>query len=736
MMSEPSANVTLEKHQKLVTFCVAVWLQLFRLFPTVCLKYVFAIKQRIKRESSKTRRQFSENLVLIMPDQRSNAPELSQEFSRFHAQCEQSRRLLPKTRIGKLKNQLKHADKVQTLGVLENNESKIFMFIHPFGCLQSIMLSLVNHIAEDRTVVLLLDSHSKHHINRFFLKDVVSRLLPAHNIHILCNTDSDIEITLATLIASESKLMMLMSSNINFGEKKAKYTHLFSKQVIGSAVIEELANTHSESAAFFSVCSQLSLINRPNADLNITSLCGQSERSVVCAERRPFNQILYSDLQDKVTARVTQWQLWLDLESFYGRQNIQHVEEDMKSNFDKFVSGRVETPPILRFFSYCIVSVFATAILILINVHYTASDSAVGYLLGEENKVDVKLSSSGQVVDVRVQEGDNVEKGDLLFTLEATQSIDGSSPLGRKVTQQLEEDIERLEKNMAYLRLDHQKNTQSLQTEIQAKSAQRISMEKIINKQLQHIALMKKHVMRIRDLHLKKLATLAQYESEQLNLINAEKELANHELSKSALLTDIARLNNELEKSDYKIEVVLNNEAMKISAVKKQLVEISEKQTTHVYAERDGTVNNLKVSLGDSTVVDGRSVMEIVPIDDGVVKRAVIFIPTNILNNTEVGQDVSVMVDAFPVDEFGIFQGKIIKMSSSTYKHSDFIVDLPRRSLYYKADIEIYTNNSKKQLPVEGFKTGMLINADILRPEVSLFEWLFEPFFKAFTRML
>ncbi|RXJ73696.1 hypothetical protein CS022_08120 [Veronia nyctiphanis] len=734
-MSQLSLKAASAKHKQWAEFGIRFWLGVFRLMPTFLLAGIYRTFWIGKRTRNKLGDVFKDNVTALMPDLLADLPEKSHEFTKNIYRIDKSRRLLPFSSLRSIKKMLTEVS-VENGTEWCRDEAKVqFISIHQFGCLQSILLSLVNRVSNDRTAVIILDVYSRHFVSNVILNGILRTLHPAGETLVLRNDDPSLEEKLASLIEGDKKLAIFFPTTLCLKGEDCNYINLFSRKVVASKKIESLINQTSESNSVYTVHSNMTLFTASKQQLSIAKIVMPKVSSQRFHTDYSWSNEIYADLQDAVVNQITGWHLWLDIESFYGRKQLKEVEQEMKTNFDSFITGRVETPPILRFFSYGVLSIFFTAAVVLVNVNYAASDTAVGYLLGADNKAEIKIANTGQVVNLNVEEGDYVEMGDLLFKLKVSGSINKHSPLGETVTAQLGQDIETLHRNMEYIKLDHEQNRKLLSSDISAKTEQVESIDQIIAKQNQHIRLFRKQVNRLKDLHERKLAPQAKYEGEQLKLINAEKELANYEFRRKGLLTDIERLKNEKAKSEFKLQLVLNNEEMKISGIQKQLAELNEDRLVTVNAERSGIVNNLKLSLGDTVVVDGRPIMEITPEEQGSVKHAVLFIPTSFLNNTEIGQDVRVMVDAFPVDEFGSFNGKIVKMSSSSFKHSDFVVDLPRGSLYYKADIEIYTSKAKKSLPMQGFKTGMLISADILQPEISLFEWLFEPFFKAFTRM-
>ncbi|MFD2177490.1 HlyD family secretion protein [Veronia pacifica] len=735
-MSQHSLKAASAKRQQWTEFGVRFWLALFRLMPNALLSCLYTFFWLLRRSGKRHTEVFCQNVAAIMPDLQADLPEKSIAFSRDQYQVEKSRRLLPFCRFNTVRKMLAATDITNESTWLADKFHTQFIFIHSFGCLQSTLLTLVNKLPDNKTAVIVLDVYSRHYVSPTILSGLLRTLRPTGNDIVLRNDDPSLMSKLGEWTKSDTNSVVFIPTTLCIANEKCDYVNLFSRQVVASRSIESLINQTQDTPGVFTVTSNMSLFENQRRELTVTEIAIPKVASEEFCTAYSWNNEVFADLQEAVVANITRWHLWRDIESLYGRKQHGAAEKEMKSNFESFITGRVETPPTLRLFCYGILSIFVAATLVLFNVDYAASDTAVGYLLSNDEKAEVKIANTGQVIDLRVKEGDIVQKGDVIFSIKVSGAINRESPLGETVTAQLNQDIKTLERNMDYIRLEHQQNRKLVTTDIESKERQIENIEHIINKQQQHISLFRKQVMRQHDLYEKKMTSQTIYEGEQLKMINAEKELANYKFRKNSMLTDINRLRNQLKKSEFKLKLMLNNEEMKVSGIRKKLAELNQKRTVTVKAERSGIVNNLKVSLGDTVVVDGRAIMEITPLErEDQVRHAVLFIPTSFLNNTAIGQNVRVIVDAFPIEEFGSFHGKIVKMSSSSYQHSDFVVDLPRGSLYYKANIEIYTEHGKDTLPKAGFKNGMLISADILQPEISLFEWLFEPFFKAFSRM-
>jgi membrane fusion protein len=117
--------------------------------------------------------------------------------------------------------------------------------------------------------------------------------------------------------------------------------------------------------------------------------------------------------------------------------------------------------------------------------------------------------------------------------------------------------------------------------------------------------------------------------------------------------------------------------------------------------------------------------LEIVPENSPL--RAELLIPTRAAGFVRVGQEVRLLYDAFPYQNFGAYGGRIAELSSTVVTKTDAAGPVVPQEPAYKAVAvldrpDVDANGRKMPLQV-----GMLLQAKIILDRRSLTHWILDP---------
>jgi membrane fusion protein len=117
--------------------------------------------------------------------------------------------------------------------------------------------------------------------------------------------------------------------------------------------------------------------------------------------------------------------------------------------------------------------------------------------------------------------------------------------------------------------------------------------------------------------------------------------------------------------------------------------------------------------------------MDIVP-DDSIL-QAELFVPTRAIGFVQPGQEVRILYDAFPYQQFGTYRGRVIEISQTILTRTDAIGPVELKEPAYRVkvsldrpDIDAYG----KRIPLQA---DMLLRADIILEKRTLLRWLLDP---------
>ena len=132
----------------------------------------------------------------------------------------------------------------------------------------------------------------------------------------------------------------------------------------------------------------------------------------------------------------------------------------------------------------------------------------------------------------------------------------------------------------------------------------------------------------------------------------------------------------------------------------------------------------LQVNKG-KTVQPQQLQLEIVPENSPL--RAELLIPTRAAGFVRVGQEVRLLYDAFPYQNFGAYTGRLTEVSNTVVTKADAAGPIVPEEPVYKATVvldrpDVDANGRKVPL-----QAGMLLQAKIILDRRSLAQWILDP---------
>lgn len=107
-----------------------------------------------------------------------------------------------------------------------------------------------------------------------------------------------------------------------------------------------------------------------------------------------------------------------------------------------------------------------------------------------------------------------------------------------------------------------------------------------------------------------------------------------------------------------------------------------------------------------------------------------LFIPAKAIGFVRPGQEVQLMLDAFPYQKFGSRRGSIVSVSAVALTPSELgSVTAPIREAVYRARVKLDRANIRAYGTSVALRPGMTLTADIIIERRTLLEWLLDPLY-------
>jgi membrane fusion protein len=198
-----------------------------------------------------------------------------------------------------------------------------------------------------------------------------------------------------------------------------------------------------------------------------------------------------------------------------------------------------------------------------------------------------------------------------------------------------------------------------------------------------------------------------------------------------SLNQQLAARQNQLTETRSSLEQLPTVTAGKIQSLRSELAtaeqriaEITGRRAYEIRAPAAGRVTTLQATVGQS-VDTTHPELEILP-DDSVM-QAELFVPTRAIGFVRPGQEVRILYDAFPYQQFGTYRGRVIEISQTILTRTDTFGPIELKEPAYRVkvaldrpDIDAYG----KRIPLQA---DMLLRADIILEKRTLMRWFLDP---------
>jgi adhesin transport system membrane fusion protein len=336
-----------------------------------------------------------------------------------------------------------------------------------------------------------------------------------------------------------------------------------------------------------------------------------------------------------------------------------------------------------------------------------------GSIISSSREQIIQSLDPGIIMEMRVKEGDVVEKNQILLKLDDTRSS--------AILRESEAKVENLTAIAARLKAETTETKPIFPQEISSKLKQREYQAYTVRRQSMVDAIEAlKASKSFLDHEISITQPLAQQglvsNVEVLRMQRQSADLGAQILDrKNRYLTDA---NNELVKTEAELAQARENMAMRADPVDRSFIQ----------APLRGIVKNIKINTVGGVVNAGQDILEIVPLDDKLLVEA--YIRPQDVAFLRPGLPAVVKISAYDYSIYGGLEGVVTLISPDTLSNDkrNSELKLNQNEVYYrilvKTDANSLVDKQGKKLPII---PGMVTTVDVKTGEKTVFQYLIKP---------
>jgi membrane fusion protein len=355
---------------------------------------------------------------------------------------------------------------------------------------------------------------------------------------------------------------------------------------------------------------------------------------------------------------------------------------------------------------------------------YSRKETAVGYLTPTRGTAKIFVPQRGTIRDVHVKEGDLVQEGQALLTIETNQIAADGIDVNATLLDTLLAQKEVVAKNV----VAEEQRTHSERDRLDSLIR---GLETEIGELEAQIAILKDRLQIATD----DLAASDQLRSKGfVSALESRRRRAlvlEHKQALGALHQQVAARRNQLTEMRFTLRQLptvmaqkIQNLRSELSATEQRITEINARRAYVIRAPAFGRVSTLQATVGQ-TANPQRLQLEIIPED--ALMQAELFVPARAIGFVEVGQPVRILYEAFPYQHFGTYRGHVVNVSQTILTSQDAVGPIEIKEPAYRVTAALERSEIEAFGKKLNLQPDMLLKADIILENRSLMNWLISP---------
>jgi membrane fusion protein len=357
---------------------------------------------------------------------------------------------------------------------------------------------------------------------------------------------------------------------------------------------------------------------------------------------------------------------------------------------------------------------------------YTRKVRVTGQLVPTAGTIKAVAPQFGRVFSRRVQDGDVVKAGQVLYELTSERDAQGGG-IDNRIDASLVARRELLTQERVLQTQQLQQHQHMLETRRQLIEAELARVEQEIVLQQQRADSAAKTLARYKSLREQGFVSefqLTQYENDYNDQLAHRQTL---ERAKLASTRDLLQAKEEADQVSGQIRLNSAQTDGTLASLDQETAEHQGRSRIQVLASAAGTVTALAAEPGQA-VNAGESLATIIPA--GSVLEAHLMAPSRAIGFIESGQTVLLRLTAFPYQKFGQAKGTVIRVEQSpiadTGGASAAGQNAPAEPVY-RIVVQLTQQSVNAYGKEQQYRAGMTLEADIRQDRRRLIDWVIDP---------
>ena len=371
--------------------------------------------------------------------------------------------------------------------------------------------------------------------------------------------------------------------------------------------------------------------------------------------------------------------------------------------------------------------VIIAVIAVFLNIsRYARKETVRGYLLPDSGIIKTYPERSGIVSGLYVQEGDVVSQGQAIAVI----SIQSGLASGQELSERLLELLETQRLNLLQERGQQQRLHDN--TMAQLARQQHALRDSLAIAERQSGLLQQRHQLLLDEsrqyesLLARDFLSDLDYQTQVQKRLIVEQEMEESNSKIATITAELARVEAREAAEPIELELRLAGVENRLSDVQRQQHEIQNNFSFVVSAPEAGTIAAVSAAEGEY-LTQGRPLVHILPNDSELV--AELLLPSRSAGFVKEGDEARLRFDAFPYQRFGFVNSTVSRIDDAIVLEGEISLPIRLPEPVYRMRTRLQAQTIEAYGSTFTLKSGMMLQADIILEQRSLFHWLLHPIY-------
>lgn len=364
-----------------------------------------------------------------------------------------------------------------------------------------------------------------------------------------------------------------------------------------------------------------------------------------------------------------------------------------------------------------------------------------GILMPQMGTLELSTVQAGVLQEQRVEEGDWVQQGQVLFVINTDKTTTEGSTSALLALNLAQRRSTLLAERSTRLAQHQQRETHFLERirYLISETTQAQQEQALVQRRVE---LAEKTWLRYSQIAREGYVSDLQAQNKQEELIDLQSRLENTQRNGTALTREHRAAQAELNNLQKQGAIDLLQVDRSLASLDQETAENQLRKTSSVLAPQAGQISTLHLPLG-AVIQAGQTIASMVPQTEPQPPQlqahapliAALFAPTRTAGFIQPGQEVWLRLAAYPYQKFGLAKGRVVKISGTPIAPQDLphgqgnalLASTQSNEPLYRIQVALASQHVVAFGEQHLLRPGMTLEADVIHDVRGIWEWIFEP---------